>query len=461
MIQLMFPEAQNRNEIELANIYMRNGHLFAAAYPQSDLYEYSGNIFAAMGEMNWQDINEQLSQYASYIQDFADILGMTGCNGTAESLTVAGAKYGMNTYFNLMQTADALSITENSISTDLVKFFSTLSDDLKTVVDSVNKNTTFLDLLKNQHVKKYVEAITGSVSATKLHDKLPALLRDLNNRFVGNTEEGVHFLTVLSLLGIQPDAGSTAYEYFLKIIDSNAMDALMHGNNPFKGKVFDQFTEDFSWESFKNTLTEVVKTENGALSLYIPAEEMICVNLSEAKITWTVDEQSGAPGASLAVACNLSVPTEDGIVDVTATASSEIRLSAAEKVLIDVTDYAVKGELTYVFPDGESDRSFEYYDYSQDVYYTIIPIISDNEVVDFSVLKDGKTIESTYTPRNSYFSLRFSSISLYVEFSYVYMNETRYEIDVWLSGRNYWNCFPIYADEVCSDNTTIGAMIGK
>ncbi len=468
-------------------IYMRDWNMFMNDGEGGNVYSYGGNLASIFeegftgtmeegtGETATPDINEMYAPYASYVKDIMDILGMVGNGDTVEGVATSAAKYSVAVSLSVLQAGDAVSATEDSITIDSVKFLSTVTTDLKTVVASVNENTTYLDLMKNELVKKYMTAMTCNISASKLHEKVPTVLTSIKENIIdpalppagegaGETTEPAApgadwYVAALSLLAVQPDANSTAYEYVIKICESKAMDDLMgEAGNPLRGKILAGMPAG-SWDEFKTSLNQTIQTENGAVTITVPGQEgTTAVKLEKATTTYKL----GAEDGSIGMATELAASINETAIDQTASSMKlacklDMTLARAELTLADVNGYTVQPDSIPVFPDGESAEYADYYNEIQDVSYTIIPVFANNEVASFIVKNiDEQVVASEYDAANGV--LTFENCVLFVS-----METSPEYLEITLTDANQSMAYLyVYAESsITPEPTTIGAILGK
>lgn len=122
--------------------------------------------------------------------------------------------------------ASALTKGESSLTIDLNKAVYNFVNDLFKVVNGLTAETTIGDILNNENLKKYADALTKDFD----YDDIAEAIAEINKN-LGDSAEGAELFAKVSKLfeNVKPDRNSTGYEYFIKILASEEFLDFLNG----------------------------------------------------------------------------------------------------------------------------------------------------------------------------------------------------------------------------------------
>lgn len=213
--------------------FLRDWHAFGCDAPRDDAtgkvkpitdftnteLAYLGNLNEILGDLAGQ-IGAKPEQPVALSAQSAPETGATGIGAADITALATPALAQVNSLLiKLAVAADALKEDNGVYTVDLIKTLNKFYTDIAAAVNSLNDNTTVGDLLSNASLKKYLSLITETVPAQTVYEAVSGLVK---------TQSSEMQLLLSFLTDIKPDANSATYDYLVKLISSNGLQAFIN-----------------------------------------------------------------------------------------------------------------------------------------------------------------------------------------------------------------------------------------
>lgn len=304
--------AEGGDEMTVMHAYLRN---WLAFYPD---IEGTGG-----GEYNYTDL-------AALLNESADESANTVVSNVVTVL--AGGFIQDNTMLlTLANTTDSIVVdeTQHTLTLNVNKMAYGLYGYIKQIVNNLTENTTLSGLLRCSAVKYYVNAYLGDMTGQELFEAVMEIV----SGSIGGAGGTTPFATVAEespLTAIMPKEGEGAYDYVMRLLDSEDVATLLGKEKPVGSfKIVDMLGAQSA--DVLNTIKSTVNMLDGTVisenAINIPADDGVTVmSVSNLKLVYTFDAQdtlqsvaldgrlSGeieGTAAEIEVALNVEFPSED------------------------------------------------------------------------------------------------------------------------------------------------------
>ena len=263
------------------NVYLRNWKAF---YPDTE--------GVGEGDFNYFDVAKALSGDANIT--------------TGELVTLLGAGLAQDNamLLKLANSTDSITVDEtaHTISLDINKMVYGVYGYIKQIVNNVTADTTVSGILKCSAVKFYMNAVLGDTTAAELYQTLMAAITSGGNIGGGTSLVALAGATEQNPFAvIQPNEGEKAYDYILRILNSQDFATAMGMEKPIGAtKIVDMLGADA--ETALNSLKGMVAMVEQmnivtATSVNIPSEggmepALAGTSVSNLKVIYTFSEQN-------------------------------------------------------------------------------------------------------------------------------------------------------------------------
>lgn len=263
------------------NVYLRNWKAF---YPDTE--------GVGEGDFNYFDVAKALSGDANIT--------------TGELVTLLGAGLAQDNamLLKLANSTDSITVDEtaHTISLDINKMVYGVYGYIKQIVNNVTADTTVSGILKCSAVKFYMDAVLGDTTAAELYQTLMAAITSGGNIGGGTSPVALAGATEQNPFAvIQPNEGEKAYDYILRILNSQDFATAMGMEKPIGAtKIVDMLGADA--ETALNSLKGVVAMVDQmnivtATSVTIPSAggmepALAGTSVSNLKVIYTFSEQN-------------------------------------------------------------------------------------------------------------------------------------------------------------------------
>lgn len=394
----------------------------AVANPAAFIYEnFVGNIweFPYLKPI----LGEDLSKYEKYVSYLFEIMGYEVLGKEVKDVAATAFSFANAQIISLADVTEAIVEGEGELTLDLDKTANTLVKDFKALVDSITEKTTLEDLLKNPLIDKYMESIFRTAKAEEVVSKFLEVYTHFEKDFAENISLS-NMAKILSVISIQPDKNSTAYDYLVKLVTSENFDDLLKSMTGSKFSVVSTpITEFASLDDIHEWASHVWTTED-ALCLNIYNDDVL--SFEDMQWTYTV-ENNYLTGASYSAnaACN----EDESVVAL----KGELVYSGVPMSLINAENLLVTVAKEPIFENGNKVRR------SNDLQF--IATFFDNKIIDIKVedASTHQTLRSNYDAANHTFT--FTSPSGVEETCQTEIKYYWYRVELRLKleyGYEYW-----------------------
>lgn len=418
----------------------------------------------------YSDPEEFYRSYLTFIQAGMEIFGyQIGGESFEEDVATAFSLVNAE-IISLADAAGGVTDKNGTLTVDLNKAAYGLFNDCKTFLNSLSEKTTIADLLKNEIVTKYMNSMLRSAKPETMRTKLLEVLNMFSDGNEGSLDATL-LLKIGKVLSLQPDKGSTGYEYLVKMISSKEFKELMDyaGAEDFDlnkalGESFAEWVEGTmnTLNAFNVSETEIYYgdyTKITQAALVYELNKDYTIASMNAKATVRMGEQSSA--RTLTVDANVSFSSEKVALQDT----DSLQAKYIERYHLE--DGASKEGVSLELFSGSAGENYE------EDRLVCYPVFANNKIVDFEVkgyqsINQGEenevAIESVYDAETNTLTVRLGGeeyvfaveIVAYHSYCYVYICNSR-------SSVGYYFADPVYATGTATDylNCLPRELIGK
>ncbi|MDE5897170.1 MAG: hypothetical protein K2H43_05090 [Clostridia bacterium] len=190
-------------------VFLRNSHAFLYSLEgNGTVSNFSGLSLAYLGEVSLDKMLGGSDGYESVnSMMIKSMLEMWGIDSSNLLAMYGNSLYEANSMLvTLADAATAVSVKSGVATLDYNKFVYQLVQDAKSILNSIDDNTTISDLLKNKTVKKWIQALTSGFDNATITKAVEEILQPLLKQQFNYTLPS-------------PDRKDDLYSYALKLID--------------------------------------------------------------------------------------------------------------------------------------------------------------------------------------------------------------------------------------------------
>ncbi len=401
-----------------ATFYLRDWSMFYNGEPKSqsaqavfmDLWGQSILDYNTAFGMTYREFFE--TEYVKYLKHALSFIGYEVKGDKPEDFLKTVTPIFNSIVIATADAAGAVTETETGIDIDLYKTVNVVLADVKSALQMVAEEKPLLQILASNHVKKYMESLMRIMNVDKMKEKLNQVYTDISADFKDSIEPA-DLLTIGKLVSIKPNVESTAYEYLLKIVQSDELDILARkfmnlgeSIKNFKAPIDPQMAQEMIsvinnyFSHGENYFIISLPEGEPGWNNFWGTTKIDCKNL---KCCYTVNEDNSLKGLYLNgwLDCVQQGRNAGGNI-------SGQFLFSTEKVSLDNADEYKLGDYL-PFADGEYKKSFIYDHFSSDKIsdeydVSVTPIFKDGEIesVTATLLSpNSQNIQCSYDKENN------------------------------------------------------------